>query len=75
MFSTIFCKIKNKTKKKKNDYVKSVNTVKSICIGLTITIILILEKTFTNQGNVIEISLENSIISCLFAEFVQHIET
>ena len=32
--------------------------------------ILILEKTFTNQGKVIEISLENSIIPCLFPDFV-----
>ena len=51
MFSTVFHKIKNKTKKK-NNYVKSVNTVKSVFFnGYTLLqyhpfkfIILILEK-------------------------------
>ena len=58
---------KSKVKRReKINYAKFINTVRSIFNGYTITIsikyILILEKAFTNQREVINISLENSII-------------
>ena len=73
MFSTVFYKIKNKTKEKSN-YVKSVNTVKSIfneyTISISLSIHLDFGKKIYNSNKSDQMSIANSVVSCLFAEFV-----
>ena len=73
MFSTVFYKIKNKNKEKSN-YVKSVNTVKSIfneyTISISLSIHLDFGKKIYNSNKSDQMSIANSVVSCLFAEFV-----
>ena len=59
---------------KKNNYAKSVNTVLiNTLLQHSFKFILIFEKPLQIK-KVIEMSIENKIVSCLLAEFVENID-
>lgn len=60
---------------KKNNNAKSVNTVLiNTLLQYSFKFILIFEKPLQIK-KVIEMSIENKIVSCLLAEFVENIDT
>ena len=60
---------------KKNNYAKSVNTVLiNTLLQYSFKFILIFEKPLQIK-KVIEMSIENKIVSCLLEEFVENIDT
>ena len=70
MFSTVFYKIKNKTKEKSNSIVTLKSIFNEYTISISLSIHLDFGKKIYNSNKSDQMSIANSVVSCLFAEFV-----